>query len=409
MLGRDRGIVSSSRIELFVVTTQNPVLKALCTQWCLKNLASGVVETARKGFPKGGSEPGVRPEKESHSVGGKWMYIFNRWRVKKEIQHQSLREEPMTTLIRILLVVCLVLSLSAPFAVGQDQDLEGSKDHPLISRYPGSFIAKYLTKEFDEFTLPLGEVVDGKITKSQPLEGKITRIVYVAPAGRSVVEVFRNYQGALKKAGFETVFTCGPQGCGGSVANAYANSGDNLDYWGPEHGIHYVSAKLARPEGDVYLSLLIDDQGPDSRANTELYVIEVKPMESDLITVDSASLANDINRTGHASVYGIYFDTGKADVKPESDATMKEIAKLLQGDPKLRLYVVGHTDNQGTLDMNMDLSRKRADAVLAALTTKYGVSASRLRSYGCGPYSPVASNDSEDGRAKNRRVELVKQ
>ena len=316
----------------------------------------------------------------------------------------------MTAFMRTVFVAGLLIGLSAPFAAAQDQDVEGSKDHPLISRYPGSYIAKYLTKEFDEFSLPLGPVdEENTITKNQHLEGKITRIVYVAPEGRTVLEVFRNYQAALKKGGFETLFTCGPQGCGSTIANAYANSGDNADYWGPEHGIHYISAKLARPEGDVYVSLLIDDQGGDSRANAELYVIEVKPMESDLITVDAASLANDINRTGHASVYGIYFDTGKADVKPESDATLKEIAKLLQGDPKLKLYVVGHTDNQGALDLNMDLSRRRAEAVLAALTTKYAVPASRLRAYGCGPYSPVASNDSEDGRAKNRRVELVKQ
>jgi outer membrane protein OmpA-like peptidoglycan-associated protein len=226
-----------------------------------------------------------------------------------------------------------------------------------------------------------------------------------------VLEVFRNYQGALKKAGFETLFTCGPQDCAGSgntTARVYGD-GEYDDYWGPDHGIHYVSAKLGRPEGDVYVSLLVDDQGGDFRPNTELYVIEVKPMESELITVNAASLANDINRTGHASVYGIYFDTGKADIKPESDATLKEIAKLLQGDPKLKLYVVGHTDNQGALDLNMDLSRRRAEAVLTALTMKYAVPAGRLRAYGCGPYVPVASNDSEAGRAKNRRVELVKQ
>ena len=258
--------------------------------------------------------------------------------------------------------------------------------------------------------LPMGPVnEENTITKNQHLEGKITRIVYVAPAGRTVLEVFRNYQDALKKGGFETLFTCGPQGCGSTIANAYANSGDNADYWGPEHGIHYISAKLARQEGDVYVSLLVDDQGPDSRTDAELYVIEVKPMESGLITVDAASLANDINRTGHASVYGIYFDTGKADIKPESAATLSEIAKLLQGDPTLKLYVVGHTDNQGALDLNMDLALRRAEAVLAALTTKYAVPAGRLKAYGCGPYAPVASNDSEDGRAKNRRVELVKQ
>jgi OOP family OmpA-OmpF porin len=317
----------------------------------------------------------------------------------------------MTTFIRTVLVACLLLGLSAPFAAAQNEDVEGSKDHPLISRYPGSVITHYLTKDFDELTLPLSKVIDQKFAKSQHLEGKITRIIYVAPEGRSVLEVFRNYQGALKKAGFETLFTCGPQDCcvsGSSNARVYG-TGDYDDYWGPDHGIRYASAKLARPEGDVYVSLLIDDQGGNFRPNVELYVIEMKPMESDLITVDAASLANDINRTGHASVYGIYFDTGKADIKPESDATLKEIAKLLQGDPKLKLYVVGHTDNQGALDLNMDLSRRRAEAALAALTTKYAVPAARLRAYGSGPYAPVASNDSEDGRAKNRRVELVKQ
>ena len=316
----------------------------------------------------------------------------------------------MTAFMRTVFVAGLMIGLSAPFAAAQDQDVEGSSDHPLISRYPGSYIAKYLSKEFDEFSLPLGPVnEENTITKNQHLEGKITRIVYVAPVGRTVLEVFRNYQAALTKAGFQTLFTCGPQGCGSTVANAYANSGDNGDYWGPEHGIHYISAKLARPEGDVYVSLLVDDQGGLGGPGVELYVVEMKPMESELITVDAASLANDINRTGHASVYGIYFDTAKADLKPESDATLKEIAKLLQGDPQLKLYVVGHTDNQGALDLNMDLSRRRAEAVLAALTTKYAVPAARLRAFGDGPYAPVASNDSEDGRAKNRRVELVKQ
>jgi outer membrane protein OmpA-like peptidoglycan-associated protein len=170
-----------------------------------------------------------------------------------------------------------------------------------------------------------------------------------------------------------------------------------------------IGLRLDADHPHLYVSVLVDDQGGLGGSGVDLYVIEMKPMESDLITVDAASLANDINRTGHASVYGIYFDTGKADIKPESDATLKEIAKLLQGDAKLKLYVVGHTDNQGALDLNMDLSRRRADAVLAALTTKYAVPAGRLRAYGSGPYAPVASNDREDGRAKNRRVELVKQ
>jgi outer membrane protein OmpA-like peptidoglycan-associated protein len=299
--------------------------------------------------------------------------------------------------------------LAAMFA-GAQEDVEGSKDYPMISRYPGSVIREYLQKDFDEFTLPLGKLANNKFAKSQPLQGKLTRIVYAAPAERSVLEVFRNYQGALKKAGFESLFTCGMQECsdGNGKARLYG-AGEYDVHWGPDHGIRYVSAKLARQEGDIYVSLFVNDEGAFNGAQVVLYAIEVKPMEADLVTVDAASLANDINRTGHASVYGIYFDTGKADVKPESDATLKEIAKLLQGNPDLKLYVVGHTDNQGALEMNMDLSRRRADAVLAALTTKYGVLPARLRAFGNGPYAPVASNDSEAGRAKNRRVELVKQ
>ena len=108
------------------------------------------------------------------------------------------------------------------------------------------------------------------------------------------------------------------------------------------------------------------------------------------------------------AVYGIYFDTGKATLKPESDAALAEIAKLLTADTALKLNVVGHTDNAGSLDANMKLSQARAEAVAKALTRRHGIAASRLKSFGVASLAPVASNDSEDGRAKNRRVELVK-
>jgi OOP family OmpA-OmpF porin len=130
-------------------------------------------------------------------------------------------------------------------------------------------------------------------------------------------------------------------------------------------------------------------------------------MEGGLVTVNAASLQSDIGRTGHVALYGIFFDTAKADVKPESTPALQEIGKLLQQDLKLKLYIVGHTDSAGELQMNMDLSRRRADAVLKALTTTYGVRPDRLQAYGSGPLSPVASNKDEEGKAKNRRVELV--
>jgi outer membrane protein OmpA-like peptidoglycan-associated protein len=120
-------------------------------------------------------------------------------------------------------------------------------------------------------------------------------------------------------------------------------------------------------------------------------------------------MGNDINSTGHVSIYGIYFDSGKAEIKSESDTAIAQISKLLKTNESLKLYVVGHTDNVGTIDTNMKLSKDRADAVVNVLITKYGIPSVRLKSYGVASLAPVASNDNEEGRAKNRRVELVKQ
>jgi OOP family OmpA-OmpF porin len=301
------------------------------------------------------------------------------------------------------------LWLCAGRAIAQQQDVDGSKDHPLISRYPGSYIRNYLQKEFDEFELPLGKLTNEKPSKSQHLEGKITYIWYEAPRNRSQLEIFRNFEAALKQAGFEALFTCAGDQCGiNEGITPYPNL--QREGWGADYQTRYVSAKLSRPDRDVYVSLDVQTGGcGDCEPWIYLYVVEVKPLEAGLVTVDATSLAGDISRTGHASVYGIYFDSGKADVKPESDGALKEIAKLLQQDPKLQLYVVGHTDNQGALEMNMDLSMRRANAVVQVLTSKYGAAAARLKPVGDGPSAPVAPNDAEEGRAKNRRVELVKQ
>jgi outer membrane protein OmpA-like peptidoglycan-associated protein len=166
-------------------------------------------------------------------------------------------------------------------------------------------------------------------------------------------------------------------------------------------GHYQFSGKLARPEGDLYVSLHV------SPGNTGLDFIEAKPMEGGLVV--AANLKSDLSKSGHVAVYGVHFDTGKSDIKPDSAATLQEIAKLLQQDPTIKLYVVGHTDNVGALAANIDLSQHRAAAVVQELTTKYGVPASRLLSFGAGPYAPLATNASDAGRALNRRVELVRQ
>jgi OmpA-OmpF porin, OOP family len=141
------------------------------------------------------------------------------------------------------------------------------------------------------------------------------------------------------------------------------------------------------------------------------YYYQTIVTEKDLkqeVTADASSLSDEINKNGRVAVYGINFDTGKAAVLPDSETVLGEVAKLLQENPDLKLRVEGHTDNQGAAAANQALSEKRAQAVVAWLVA-HGVTASRLTAKGLGQAAPVADNSTPDGRAKNRRVELVKQ
>lgn len=124
--------------------------------------------------------------------------------------------------------------------------------------------------------------------------------------------------------------------------------------------------------------------------------------------VSADDMSKALADSGKVVLYGIYFDSDRDQIRNDSDPLLKEIAKLLSTDPRLNIRVVGHTDNQGKPEYNLDLSRRRAASVVRELTSKYSIPPNRLESFGCGLYAPVASNDSEDGRAKNRRVELLK-
>jgi len=132
-------------------------------------------------------------------------------------------------------------------------------------------------------------------------------------------------------------------------------------------------------------------------------------METGLVDVDISKLTKSIDTKGSVSIYGIYFDTGKADLKAESKPALDQIAELLKERPDLSIYVVGHTDSDGNLDLNMGLSKDRANSVVQELVSVYEIDSSRVKPYGVGPLSPVESNDTDQGKSKNRRVELVKQ
>jgi len=309
------------------------------------------------------------------------------------------------------LLVCWLFAILSHHVYAQDQDIEGSKDHPMISRYAGSVIIGYQGTAFDEYQLPIAKAHGKGFDEVLKIEGNVTRILYSAPEGRTSIEVYRNYEKALKNAGFQSLFECAGDDCGWmyKYSVGYAGHPPLVGYSLEGDNLRFMAAKLSRPEGDVYISLAVLEASMVKKGFTfaHLDIIEIEPMEEDLVHVNAEAMNEGIVTEGHIAIYGIYFDTDKADIKPESEGTLKEIAKLLNQNPDLKVYIVGHTDNVGTLEYNMNLSMRRADSVVNALTSDYGISVDRLKAGGVGPLAPVAPNTTKDGRAKNRRVELV--
>jgi outer membrane protein OmpA-like peptidoglycan-associated protein len=171
---------------------------------------------------------------------------------------------------------------------------------------------------------------------------------------------------------------------------------DGFDY-------RYIATRKAGAAGETYASVLVSKNNDVITA--QLVVVSLEAMQNKMI--DAAAMAKGLGETGHIALYGIYFDTDKATIKPESRPTLEEIAKLLSSQPQLSVFIVGHTDSQGSYEHNMTLSKARADAIAAALTRSYRIARNRLFTAGVGYLAPVGSNASEDGRALNRRVELV--
>jgi OOP family OmpA-OmpF porin len=334
--------------------------------------------------------------------------------------------------MRVHRLLALLLCIgAAPLAYSQmpkEDTVKGAKDHPLLSRFAGSRLVGYGVKEFEEVTLPAGKRIAGKDSKpvfdsKLDLEGKYTRIAYNFERERSSLEVMRNYQAALDKAGLKTVFSCAKEACGKEFgqyvwdrhfSDQFVKGAEStyMPFLYGRFDERYLLAKGTLADGSpVHVAVYVVAPVQDKNGGVYLEIVEGKPMEGGKVSanLDAGDMARGIAADGKVAVYGIYFDTGKAEVKPESKAALAEMAKLMQQDPKLKLYVVGHTDNQGVLAQNVDLSQRRAEAVVKVLTADYKIDARQLSAKGVASYAPVASNDADTGREKNRRVELVKQ
>jgi outer membrane protein OmpA-like peptidoglycan-associated protein len=317
-------------------------------------------------------------------------------------------------------------------------DVKGAKDPDFLKRITGSEIIWYGFAKFDEMPIALEKVQYDygasafKDTKKQVVEGQRTTIYYKLPGDASTLEAVRQYQELLGEAGYKTLFTAADDnlddGYNRFVAQIFpqAKKTDSLQYL---HEFNHSQQRYAALEGagpngaPIYISLyaFIIEDGSGSGYSTmakehdiqkgncilRLDVLQTKPMDQRMSVVKAAEIEQTIAKTGRIAIYGVYFDTDKADIKPESEAALTEMATAINAAPGKKFLIVGHTDNQGGLDHNQELSRRRAASVSAALAAKYNVPAAAIIPVGVGMAAPVAPNTDEAGRAKNRRVEIV--
>ena len=275
----------------------------------------------------------------------------------------------MLRLLALVLVYSLI-AVPARLIAQEDapQDAEGCKDSPIITRMPGSTIHSCENKEYEQVKMPVGKNKDGEVTE-KTLEGEFHSWDYGTREGVSEIQVFRNFETALKQAGMRIVYEDSP----GTIT---ANKGDTW-YWLQNSGSYYYQTLLT-----------------------------VKSMQQE-VTADASSIADELSKSGHIALYGIHFETAKATILPDSETVLAEVAKMLQQNPDVKVRIEGHTDNVGSAAANQTLSEKRAQAVVAWLSS-HGIEGSRLQAKGWGASKLVDDNATEDGRAKNRRVELVK-
>ena len=270
----------------------------------------------------------------------------------------------------IRIVVVIVMAVLASHVGYAQEDRAGCTDHPLVTRLPDFFIEGCKDEEFSsyKFMTPEGR---------KPVEGHLISISYQRPNSApemSGLEMIRNYTNAVEAIGGTVVY----------------------------EGNYSASMKVVVDNREVWVEV-----SPYGKRAYRLDFVE-KQMMAQQVVADAEALLADLSRAGHVVVHGIYFDTDKAVVKPESEASLSEIATLLRENADLKVFIVGHTDITGDLAHNLDLSERRAAAVAEALVANHSISAERLAPRGVGPLAPVASNDTEAGRALNRRVEIVK-
>ncbi len=303
-------------------------------------------------------------------------------------------------------------------------DVENSKDCSLVSRFEGAIIEFYKETKWGTYKLPVDD--KGKINFDSPviLKGKVTRIQYSVSPDNNPEYILHNYIKAFNNAGFTVLLSAANEELGVGKRSQdwnarYYGSGDAYFYNALNNGKFgllleipnwkvnqaFIVANGEKDSKSIYISVYAVDHDSYTLINQD--VIEVEAAETGMVT--ATSIDKGIKETGHIAIYDILFSGDKAEIKPESENALRNIAEFLKANADLKYFIVGHAAGIGDFSSGMTLSENRAKAVMNELTAKYGVNQNQLKAYGVGSLCPVSSNKTDEGRAKNRRVEIVEQ
>ena len=276
----------------------------------------------------------------------------------------------MKNIFLLLLVINTLLASGQTDKAGCD-----TIEPPYINRIPGFTISDCAYSEFGSYNF--GANLNGQYN-SLKKEGVYRDITYRKNPSEtrkfSKAQIFKNYSDAFLKI----------------KGNILADDKS------------VMTATINGQDVFIHVNAFPDAENVD---NYYVRIIEVAKMKQDIVV----DLQEAMERDGKALVYGILFDVGKSEIKPESAEALKQIADYLNNNQTIKVIIVGHTDNSGTYSNNMTLSKARAESIKNYLITKNKIAASRLLSEGVGQVCPVANNATEEGRKLNRRVEIVKQ
>lgn len=322
-----------------------------------------------------------------------------------------------------LILATVALMISTNLFAQRTTDIEGGKDYSTISRFEGSVIEFYKVTKWGSYKLPLSD--KGAIDWKEPkiIEGKVIRTQYTISSDNNSEFVLHNYKAAFNKSGFVILKR---------MTGAELNIDNRSYHWWDKYyesggyykGINngkfgmgiiphmyknhsFIVAKGHSNNKDIYAIIYITEDKNDKYTLITQDVIEIDAVETGLVT--AKSLDEGITTKGHIILDGVYFDTGKSTIKPESAEALKNIAEYLNTHPEKKFLIVGNTDNVGDFNANLKLSKDRAEAVMNELVSKYSVKTEQLKTYGLGSASPIVSNSTDEGKAKNRRVEIVEQ